>query len=249
METAHGEWEDFFDAHAGQYKNEIFAQNTAFEIDFLIRELGMRPGQSVLDLGCGIGRHAIGLAQHGLRVTGVDLSRGMLDQAAASAEKVGVKIELIHCDAQRYHATEVFDHAISLCEGALCLLGSVEDPVDRDIHILKNVFFALKPGGRFLLNVLNACRSIRAATEEDVRAGRFNPLTLVETSPIVAQSPDGPITFTSRERSYTAPELVRMLHQAGFLVDHVWGGTAGAWNKGPLQLDEYEIMALCHKNA
>jgi ubiquinone/menaquinone biosynthesis C-methylase UbiE len=45
------------------------------------RLLGDLRGLSVLDVGCGTGRHAIRLAQQGARVTGVDFSPGMLGKA------------------------------------------------------------------------------------------------------------------------------------------------------------------------
>ena len=40
-------------------------------------------GQRVLDMGCGTGRHALWLAGEGAKVTAVDFSQGMLDQARA----------------------------------------------------------------------------------------------------------------------------------------------------------------------
>jgi ubiquinone/menaquinone biosynthesis C-methylase UbiE len=45
------------------------------------RLLGDVRGLSVLDVGCGTGRHAVRLAQHGARVIGVDFSPGMLGKA------------------------------------------------------------------------------------------------------------------------------------------------------------------------
>jgi malonyl-CoA O-methyltransferase len=45
------------------------------------RLLGDVRGLSVLDVGCGTGRHAIRLAAQGARVTGVDFSAGMLRKA------------------------------------------------------------------------------------------------------------------------------------------------------------------------
>jgi ubiquinone/menaquinone biosynthesis C-methylase UbiE len=48
----------------------------------VVREaLGDVAGLSVLDLGCGTGRHAVRLAGAGASVTGVDFSEGMLEEA------------------------------------------------------------------------------------------------------------------------------------------------------------------------
>jgi len=242
-------WQTFFDFHAPLYDDECFTTNTEFEADFLVRELGMSVGDTVLDIGCGTGRHAIALAKRGMKVTGVDLSPQMLARAQEKADAEGVRIELIHKDAARYHAEEKFRHAICLCEGALCLLGGDDDPFERDLRILKNIYLALKPGGKFLTTVLNAMRMIREHSDESVKAGKFDPLTTIECCQIETRRPEGPQSFISRERGYTPSEFTRLVKHAGFLVDHVWGGTAGAWHKAQVSLDEIEIMALCHKNA
>jgi ubiquinone/menaquinone biosynthesis C-methylase UbiE len=47
-------------------------------------------GLSVLDVGCGTGRHAVRLAMRGARVTGVDFSAGMLQKARQKPGAEGV---------------------------------------------------------------------------------------------------------------------------------------------------------------
>ncbi len=76
-------WETFFDAHAPVYEDNAFTKNTLPEVDFLIEELALPQGGSILDVGCGTGRHSIELARRGYSVTGLDLSREMLARAAA----------------------------------------------------------------------------------------------------------------------------------------------------------------------
>lgn len=48
--------------------------------------------KSVLDAGCGTGRHAVRLAREGFGVSGVDLSDGMLEQARQRTKAAGLKI-------------------------------------------------------------------------------------------------------------------------------------------------------------
>lgn len=84
-------WENFFDGHAPEYMENIFTKNTLAQVDFLIEELDLTPGQFILDVGCGTGRHAVELAKRGFDVTGVDLSAGMLAQARQAADAAGVK--------------------------------------------------------------------------------------------------------------------------------------------------------------
>jgi hypothetical protein len=53
--------------------------------------------------------------------------------------------------------------------------------------------------------------------------------------------------FVARQRQYVPTELVILFRQAGFVVEHVGGGTAGAFARRPLELDEIEIMVIARK--
>jgi SAM-dependent methyltransferase len=241
------EWQEYFDANASQYEEEVFTKNTDAEIKFLLEELALPPGGVVLDMGCGTGRHAVRLAQAGYRVTGVDISHAMLDQARAAAQAAGVQVEWVQSDAKLFSPVQEYDAAISLCEGALCLLGSGDDPLERDLQVLKNVAAGMKPGGRFIVTVSNACRMIREVNDEEVRAGRFDLATLTEPIELEMDTPLGKQVIPLRERYYTPPEFMRMLHLAGFEIEHIWGGTAGKWNRQSLRLDEMEMMVVAHR--
>jgi len=241
------EWEQFFDQAADSYRKWMFTHHTEAEAAFLVEELAQPRGSSILDIGCGTGRHAIELARLGYHVTGVDLSSRMLEHARGAAEVAGVNIELIHADATTYTPDRRFDAAICLCEGAFTLIGAGDDAWEHDLAILRVVRDALRPGGRFVLTALNGLRSIRRATPDDVSAGRFDPLAMVETGPIEI-APAGPMFDASlRQRSYVPTELMLMLKLAGLRVDHVWGGTAGNWGRRPVDLDEVEIMITATK--
>jgi SAM-dependent methyltransferase len=52
--------------------------------------LRVAPGSAVLDVGCGVGRWSVPLAQHGARVTGIDLSPTMVAEASRRADAAGV---------------------------------------------------------------------------------------------------------------------------------------------------------------
>jgi 2-polyprenyl-3-methyl-5-hydroxy-6-metoxy-1,4-benzoquinol methylase len=59
----------------------------------LVPVLQSRGLNRVLDVGCGIGRHARYLAQHGFSCVGVDASESGLEFARAEAERAGVHVE------------------------------------------------------------------------------------------------------------------------------------------------------------
>jgi cyclopropane fatty-acyl-phospholipid synthase-like methyltransferase len=240
-------WQFFFDQHAPSYMDNPFTKNTHEEVDFIVDELNLPLGSHILDVGCGTGRHAIELARRGYQVTGVDLSTGMLSEAQRGADKAGVEIDLIHADAARFTSEILFDAAICICEGAFGLLGSDDDPYLHELRILKNIHDALKPDGMFILTALNGMRKMRAATEEAVTQGTFDPLTLVETYSQEIQSEDGNENILLRERGFVPTELILLLLIAGFRVEHIWGGTAGNWNRAAVDMDEMEIMTIARK--
>ena len=115
-------WERFFALNAERYDEEPYTGDTTGEVSFIIEELTLPTGCHVLDVGCGTGRHSLELARRGYRVTGVDLSEAMLLEAERKADESGTAAEFIRADATVFRRDGAFDDAISLCEGALCLL-------------------------------------------------------------------------------------------------------------------------------
>jgi SAM-dependent methyltransferase len=241
-------WEKFFDSHAPAYMDNIFTKNTEFEVEFLLKELDLPPRSTILDIGCGTGRHSVGLASRGLKMTGVDLSSGMLAEAQKAADKAGVSLELIHADATKVTFEKKFDAAICLCEGSFGLLGRDDDPLEHDLATLKRISAALRPGAKLILGALSGTKKIREYSNDDVASGKFDPLTLVETCTMEYDTPEGKKSVEVKERGYIASELKLMLGLAGFDVINIWGGTAGNWRHGPLDLDEYELMFVAIKN-
>jgi len=239
-------WQRFFDGFAPQYEDEMFTKGTAAEVAFLVDLLDLPSGARILDVGCGTGRHSVALAARGYRMTGLDISAGMLAEARAAAEAAGFDVELLQADATDFSLPRAFEAAICLCEGAFTLIGE-GDPVEHDLAILANVREAIAPGAPFVLTASNAMRLIREATHEQVAAGVFDPMTQSQSCDMEWKDADGPHSLAARERGYVPTELALLLRHVGFAVEHVWGGTAGNWGRRPVDLDEYEIMVVARR--
>jgi SAM-dependent methyltransferase len=239
-------WEEFFRHEADLYDDEPFTQATEAEVAFLIEEFALPKGASILDLGCGTGRHSVALAQQGFAVTGVDLSEHMLEKARMRAIAANVNATFVKDDATTFTCEPVFDAAIGLCEGAMGLLGQGDDPIDRDLAVLGGIHAALKPGGRLVINALNVFRVARMVGQ-DPEADTFDVMSQTTLNTMTFETAEGPVKVPCRERMYTPTEFALMLRAASFTVEHIWGGTAGNWRRGPMELDEYELMAVARK--
>lgn len=240
-------WERFFDAHAPIYEDNVFTKNTLREVDFLLDELQLSPGGSVLDVGCGTGRHAIELAKRGYSVTGLDLSSEMLARAAVAAKAANAHVEWVRSNATQFTLPGKYNAAVCLCEGAFGLLGQSDDPIDQPLSILCNISRSLKPQAKAVFTVLNGAAMLRKYQNRDVTEGRFDPLTMVESSAHPPQ--EGLPAVAVRERAFVPTELTLLFRVAGMSVLNMWGGTAGNWGRRPLDLDEIEIMIVARKAA
>lgn len=110
------------------------------------------PGQDVLDVACGTGIDTLFLAQRGIRVTGVDISPGMVAQLELKAKRAGLADRVEACvlgDLNELSAwpPETFDGIISAFAG----LNTVSDLAPFGANAAR----LLRPGGRVILHLLN----------------------------------------------------------------------------------------------
>src|SRR5688572_29696292 len=82
------------------YLRNAFTMGTEQEVAFLVATLGLEPGQRVLDVGCGPGRHSLALARRGLDVVGVDLSPDFVAHAREAAASEGLRVAFEEADVR-----------------------------------------------------------------------------------------------------------------------------------------------------
>ena len=63
-------------------------QKSEQEVTFLIKELNLKPGMKLLDVGCGPGRHSHLFAKAGITVQGIDISQKFIDIASTTEVSV-----------------------------------------------------------------------------------------------------------------------------------------------------------------
>ncbi len=127
------------------------AEDEARGLARLFAAHGVEPGARVLDLNCGIGRHAIHLARLGYHTVGVDISPRFIARARELAAEHGVAghAEFLVLDGRevgRGLADRRFDVVINMFTS----LGYYDE--ETDAAILRQCRQVTRPGGIFVLD-------------------------------------------------------------------------------------------------
>ncbi|MFV0258950.1 MAG: SAM-dependent methyltransferase [Acidimicrobiales bacterium] len=258
-------WFEPIAAHLGSaYLRYSFTRGTAQEVRALV-ELGrLRPGARVLDVGCGPGRHALGLAAAGFEVVGIDVAAPFIDLARAAAEERGLadraRFEVLDARnlamslgdrpaADRSGVTVGglgrFDLVYSLCQGAFGLTagpGARPSPErELDEPILAGMAAALAAGGRLVLSAFSAYFQLRYLEDGD----EFDADLGVNHEHTTIRDPDGVERPTELWTTcYTPRELRLLARSVGLRVEAVHGVTPGAYRPGPPGTDCPEFLLV-----
>jgi SAM-dependent methyltransferase len=126
------------------YRDKNYREECAFLKD-VFNTWGKRKINTVLDLGCGTGSHAILLAGMGYAVTGIDLSEKMLQIARKKSGELKQKIEFLQGDIRHIDAPGKYDAVIAMFN----VMGYLTTNEDID-NALASIHRHLNPGGLFV---------------------------------------------------------------------------------------------------
>jgi 2-polyprenyl-3-methyl-5-hydroxy-6-metoxy-1,4-benzoquinol methylase len=137
----------YFDGYYKEiWKTIIPDELTIKEVDFMVPYFNLQKDSKVLDLMCGFGRHAIALAQKGIKVTAIDNLGDYVQEIQTAAETDNLPLKIIKTDVLIYCGTEQMD--LVICMGNSLNFFNAADT----LTIFKNVAAQLKPGGHLLIN-------------------------------------------------------------------------------------------------
>ncbi|MBL0042924.1 MAG: class I SAM-dependent methyltransferase [Flavobacteriales bacterium] len=213
-------------------------------VNTIVQKAGLKKGDEMLDMGCGRGRHALRFAEHGLRVTGIDISEGSVADARVEVPEVSFHVH----DMREIFAKERFDAVV-------CLFTSLGYSNDRndDQRAVNAAAGALKPGGRFVLDLLNGAIVRKDLIQEDCQMEggvRFTLQRRVEGDTIVkdihVDDKGASHRFTERVHAWTAEEVCALIERAGLQLDALTNGPEPT-TFDPLTAER--IVAWAHKPA
>ncbi|MBN1609253.1 MAG: class I SAM-dependent methyltransferase [Polyangiaceae bacterium] len=219
----------------------------------VLRLAGSAPPATVLDVGCGDGRHADALVNLGFTVTGVDISARLIRTARERGS--GATFEV--ADARETLPAGPFDLAISLYD----VIGSSARE-DDDAVLLQQIHRALRPGSVLVCTVMNTSVTLGAlAPDQQPRDNQefiaalealppsstmeqtgavFDPKLLVYYRDVYyrkEQFQDAdwrlPAELVVRDRRFTSSGLRQLLARTGFDVIDIRPVQTGSWERDP----------------
>ena len=222
------------DTDAASRKPEIIDRS----VNWMIKTLGLGPGASLLDLGCGPGLYASRFARAGFSVTGVDYSRNSIEYAGKYAKENNLNITYRYQNYLELDDENLYDAAF-LIYGDFCPLS----PEQRST-LLKNTHRALKPNGYFVLDVTTREHRKRFGNKNGwyaAETGFWKPgshLVLEEGFDYPEQSiwldqyttieADGKVSvYRNWFQDYTPETIREELQQGDFKVKSLWNDLMG----------------------
>jgi ubiquinone/menaquinone biosynthesis C-methylase UbiE len=184
---------------AGDYA--AFAPVIAEVGERLVARLGVRPGDTVLDVACGTGNVAVPAALAGGQVTGVDITPEHFPAARARATAAGVAVNWVEGDAE---ALPFEDGAFDVVLSAFgCMLAPNHEVAAAELARV------LRPGGRLGVTAFTP----DGAGGEFFAMGNPAPLGWGDPEHVQALFPELPLVFereTYSERFASVEEAVEL---------------------------------------
>jgi SAM-dependent methyltransferase len=120
------------------------------DVAFLARHLPLPRYRRVLDLCCGYGRHAVGLAEQGYQVTGLDRDEAAIAEARRRSQAAGVEVAYVTRDMRELDTLpDSFDAVINMWQS----LSYFDD--ETNAGVLRSIHNRLTPVGRFIVDLYN----------------------------------------------------------------------------------------------
>lgn len=239
-------WFEALADHMGPaYLRYSFTKGTEQEVAALVDILGLEDGRSILDVGCGPGRHSLALASRGHRVVGLDVSEAFVRIAAGSAERAGLSnVRFVRGDARGPAlppeiGEASFDAALCLCQGGFGLM----DLLDDDLAVMGTIARSLRPGGVAAVSGFSAYFAVRHHVSAE-----FNAATGTSSERTTIHDPQGvPKEVELTTGCFTPREMRLMAERVGLEVLAIHGVEPGAYGRSVPSIDLAELLLVARR--
>lgn len=197
-------------------KNELYGDISRRWLDEMRRYLPGGRALDILDAGTGTGYFAVLLAAEGHRLTGIDITPSMLEEARATAEAFGVRADFMQMDVQdTAFADGSFDAVV--CRNLVWTLPNPEKAC-REWRRL------LRPGGVLLIFDADYAQNVRNENQRDSWVSPDDVYGHIGITPALTRE-NAAITLAMPASAHHRPQWDLSLIEAAGFAD--WGVDEG----------------------
>jgi cyclopropane fatty-acyl-phospholipid synthase-like methyltransferase len=193
-------------------------------IEALLSKIPQKPGNTVLDLACGKGRHSRALALHQLDVTGVDLSLNSIREAAQYETD---RLHFFVHDMRQTYRANYYDLVCNLFTS----FGYFKTSHDNWLAA-RSMYLAAKKGGKLLIDFVNkahAEKAIESNPEETIWRDkiRFDISRFYTINRLIKQirisDESKTLIFEESLNSFTPQEMINLFNSTGLKFETMYG--------------------------
>ncbi len=211
-----------------RYYNQLYKQRNEHEalvfITKMIQLIPQSQHHSLLDVGCGNGRHTIAFNQFIDRVVGIDISPQKIEEAK---QKSSAAIEYFVHDMRKAFAYKPFDIVSNLFTS----FGYCDNEIENDLFF-KNMCDAVKEGGYFIFDYLNATAFVNDKIVVEKKTidnvvftiGKFqDPFFFYKKILVHDLTLHQEFVFQEKVKKYSLPEIIQKLDDNQMTLVDVYG--------------------------
>ncbi len=227
------------------YKNRSYTEAADF-LDQLVHYLSPPEKATMLDIGCGNGRHAIHLANLGYQVTGFDLAANSIAHAIQSASTQQLNNVIFKRWDMRDALGLQFDYVFNLFSSF-----GYFDKEEDNLKVIKAMHHSLNKQGIAVIDFLNAAHVKAKLVETESKI--VDNLTFKINRKIVDERVIKQIEFKADGSNYQFEEKVQLLSLTDF--EHYFNKTGlqvaslfGNYQLAPFELEKSDRLIMVVKH-
>jgi SAM-dependent methyltransferase len=203
-------------------------QGAFHEVQKMMDWLKVPKGAEVLDLCCGIGRHSVALSEFGYKVTGVDLSDVLLNEAKRL--DVNRQVEWHRGDMRKVPLDRQFTAVVNLFTS----FGYFDEDRENE-NVLHEIHRLLKPAGKFIIDYLNptfvaahlVAESDRCVNGTYIHEARSIEDGFVRKRITISEKGLPDRHYLEQVKLYDHASFLNLLNRTGLELNAVYGGYDG----------------------